>query len=75
MKAVKSIRHNDDQFGGDTSRRGTKLTPNKKSGKERHHLYQNLEEEDEEDDYYSEQRESIFDYLNDEDEEDAMDED
>ncbi|MFR9503457.1 MAG: hypothetical protein SNH73_03275 [Rikenellaceae bacterium] len=69
MKAVKSSRFNEDQFAGDTPRRGTKLTPNKKSGKERHHLYQSLESEDEEDDeYFSHERESILDYIDDDDE-------
>ncbi len=68
MKAVKSTRFNEDQFAGETQRRGTKLTPNKKSGKERHQLYQSLEDDEDEDfnDYYAEERESILDYLDDE---------
>ncbi len=74
MKATKSIRLSEDQFGGDTQRRGTKLTPNKKSGKERHHLYQSLEAEEDEDDLYTDRRESILDYLDDDDEDDDDDE-
>ncbi len=75
MKAVKSTRFNEDQFAGDTQRRGTKLTPNKKSGKERHHLYQSLEESDDldEDDYFTKERESILDYLDDGEEEEEFD--
>ncbi|MFI3281578.1 MAG: hypothetical protein R3Y44_06380 [Rikenellaceae bacterium] len=75
MKAVKSTRfNNDDMFAGDTPKRGTKLTPNKKSGKERHHLYQSLEEdEDDIDQYIAEERESILDYIDDGDDFDEED--
>ncbi len=70
MKTVKSTRLSDD-FAGDQLKRGTKLTPNKKSGKERHQLYQSLDLDDNDDidDYYLEERESILDYLDDDDEE------
>ncbi|MFI3286225.1 MAG: hypothetical protein R3Y08_06175 [Rikenellaceae bacterium] len=76
MKAVKSTRFNEDQFAGDTQKRGTKLTPNKKSGKERHHLYQSLEvdDEDQDDEYFTQPRESILDYMDDTDKEDFDDE-
>ncbi len=71
MKAVKSSRFSDDNYGGDTTKRNTKLAPNKKSGKERHHLYQSLEADDDDiDDFVLEERESILDYLDDEDDED-----
>ncbi len=66
MKTVKSTRFSEDQFGGESPRRGTKLTPNKKSGKERHHLYQSLDEDEDEDDYFVHERESILDYMDDE---------
>ncbi len=70
MKAVKSTRFNDDNFAGETPKRGTKLAPNKKSGKERHHLYQSLEAQDDDDfdDFEFKERESILDYLDDEEE-------
>ncbi|MFI3317384.1 MAG: hypothetical protein SNF93_07465 [Rikenellaceae bacterium] len=72
MKAVKSTRfNNEDLFAGETTKRGTKLTPNKKSGKQRHHLYQSLEEDDDDlDDFRLEERESILDYIDDGDDDD-----
>ncbi len=74
MKAVKSSRFNEEMFAGETTKRGTKLTPNKKSGKERHHLYQSLEQDDDVDDFLVENRESILDYIDDGDDDDDLDE-
>ncbi len=69
MKAVKSTRFNNEEFAGETSKRGTKLTPNKKSGKERHNLYRTLEENEDDDeiidDYTPYSRESALDYIDD----------
>ncbi len=68
MKAIKSVRFNNEQFTGEPAKRGTKLTPNKKSGKQRHQLYQSLEaEEDDLESLMPHNRESALDYL-DEDE-------
>ncbi|MFR9523499.1 MAG: hypothetical protein SNH94_02880 [Rikenellaceae bacterium] len=68
MKAIKSTRLKEENYAGDTLKRGTKLAPNKKSGKERHHLYQSLEQDDDDiDDYNINQRESILDYIDEED--------
>lgn len=77
MKAVKNTRFNDSFESGDTMKRGTKLAPNKKSGKDRHQLYQSLEEDDDEDfdDYRREDHLSTLDYIDDGDEfEDEFDE-
>lgn len=67
MKTVKSFRVNDD-FGADDNRRGTKLPPMKKSGKERHGLYSSIDD-DYEEEYSTAKRESVFDYFDDEEEE------
>ncbi len=70
MKAVKSARQNDQKWSDEAPKRGTKLTPNKKSGKERHHLYQSLENDDDQfdeiDNFETHQRESALDYFDDE---------
>lgn len=76
MKSVKSSRFSEDQAAGETTRRGTKLTPNKKNGKEKHQLYHSLDqEEDDIEEYYSEQKESILDYIDDDeyDDDDEID--
>lgn len=66
MKTPKNARYNDDSFAGEVTKRGTKLAPNKKSGKERHHLYQSLENDDDDLDYYHPlERESALDYFDD----------
>ncbi len=78
MKAVKSQHFNNHVESGDALRRSTKLAPNKKSGKDRHQLYQSLEQEEEDedlDDYYLRERESVLDYIDDGDEDDFDDED
>ncbi len=68
MKTLKNAHQNRDNFAGEVTKRATKLTPNHKSGKERHHLYQSLEgdEDDDLDLYNPSERESVFDYLDDE---------
>ena len=65
MKTQKGIREHDT----DELRKAKRLEPMRKSGKERHTLYSQFEEDDE-DDYRSyAKRESALDYLDDEDEE------
>ena len=64
MKSTKDFRSGrTDSFGSDDLRRGTKLTPARKNGKERYSIYDDVD--DEEDDYRSGKRESVFDYLDD----------
>lgn len=77
MKAVKSQHFNDNVESGDVLRRSTKLAPNKKSGKDRHQLYQSLEQDDDDDldEYFHNDRESVLDYIDDGDEDDFDEED
>lgn len=65
MKSNKDVRgvRNFDSPGGD--RRGTKIPPAKKSGKERYELYSELEEEEGLGMSFS-KKESVFDYFDDE---------
>ncbi|OUN76235.1 hypothetical protein B5G09_10390 [Alistipes sp. An54] len=66
MKTQKGIREHDT----DELRKAKRLEPLRKSGKERHTLYSQYEEEDDEEDYRSyARRESALDYLDDEEEE------
>ena len=65
MKTQKGIREHDT----DELRKAKRLEPLRKSGKERHTLYNKLEEEDEDEDYSYAKRESALDYLDDEEEE------
>lgn len=65
MKSVKDFRTTDSFDSGDVIKRATKLAPNKKSGKERHALYSRLEQDDDEIDDYHAKRESVLDYLDD----------
>ena len=66
MKTQKGIREHDT----DELRKDKRLEPLRKSGKERHTLYSQYEEEDDEEDYRSyARRESALDYLDDEEEE------
>lgn len=67
MKAVRSFRGADD-FDTDNKKKGTKLPPIKKSGKERYNMYNNLDDDDDEDEIYV-KRESVFDYFDDEEDE------
>ncbi len=50
----------------DVLQRGTKLAPIKKSGKERHALYSELEEDDDDMQFSASKRESVLDYYDDE---------
>ncbi|OUQ53833.1 hypothetical protein B5E60_04575 [Alistipes sp. An116] len=66
MKTQKGIREHDT----DELRKAKRLEPLRKSGKERHTLYSQYEEEDDEEDYRSyAKRESALDYFDDEEEE------
>lgn len=63
MKSTKDFRGGrTDSFGSDDLRRGTKLAPARKNGKERYSIYDDV---DDEDDYRPNRRESVFDYLDD----------
>lgn len=59
MKTSKGIREHD----ADELRKAKRLEPMHKSGKERHTLYSNLDEEEDE---LVTKRESVLDYLDDE---------
>lgn len=63
MKAVRDFRAND--FDAEEKRKGTKLPPAKKSGKERYNLYGGIEDDELEEEPIS-KRESVFDYFDDE---------
>ncbi|WP_295940875.1 hypothetical protein [uncultured Alistipes sp.] len=64
MKTQKGIREQD----ADELRKAKRLEPIRKSGKERHSLYSELDEEDEDEEFMPRQ-ESVLDYFDDEDEE------
>lgn len=64
MKTQKGVRERDT----DELRKAKRLEPIRKSGKERHTLYNRFDEEDEEDPMPRTRRESALDYLDDEDE-------
>ena len=63
MKTQKGIREHET----DELRKAKRLEPMRKSGKERHSLYRSIDEEEEEE--LMPRRESILDYLDDQDEE------
>ena len=68
MKSTKDFRAHDHGHDADDLRRGTKLPPLKKSGKERHSIYGGLDDdEDDEIISSSSKRESVYDYFDDED--------
>ncbi len=57
----------------DAIKRGVKLAPIKKSGKEKHRIYSDLDDDPDEDDLQSleyRQRESVLDYFDDGEEDD-----
>lgn len=64
MKSNKDLRGAVGNRNPDDLRKGTKLPPMKKSGKERHALYSELEE-DEQEDYIHSKKESVLDYFED----------
>ena len=63
MKTQKGIREHD----ADELRKAKRLEPMRKRGKERHSLYRSIDEEEEEE--LMPRRESVLDYLDDQDEE------
>ena len=63
MKTHKGIREHE----ADELRKAKRLEPMRKSGKERHSLYRSIDEEEEEE--LMPRRESVLDYLDDQDEE------
>ena len=63
MKTQKGIREHET----DELRKAKRLEPMRKSGKERHSLYRPIDEEEEEE--LMPRRESVLDYLDDQDEE------
>ena len=63
MKTQKGIREHE----ADELRKAKRLEPMRKSGKERHSLYRSIDEEEEEE--LMPRRESVLDYLEDQDEE------
>lgn len=62
MKTLKGIREHD----ADELRKAKRLEPIRKSGKERHSLYSSIGEEDEEEFFSFVKRESVLDYLDEE---------
>lgn len=65
MKTPKGIREHD----ADELRKAKRLDPIRKSGKERHSLYRSIDEEDDENLLGTTRRESVFDYLDEGDDE------
>ena len=63
MKTQKGIREHE----ADELRKAKRLEPMRKSGTERHSLYRSIDEEEEEE--LMPRRESVLDYLDDQDEE------
>ena len=66
MKTQKGIREQE----ADELRKAKRLEPMRKSGKERHSLYRSIDEEEEEE--LMPRRESVLDYLDDQDEEQPL---
>ena len=64
MKTQKGIREHE----ADELRKAKRLEPMRKSGKERHSLYRSIDEEEE----LMPRRESVLDYLDDQDEEQPL---
>lgn len=62
MKSTKNFRDTGGRFGSEDVRRGTRLAPARKSGKERYNAYT---ADDEEDLATVPRRESVFDYFDD----------
>lgn len=66
MNSVKDFRKSNDFDSGDIVKKGTKLAPIRKSGKERHHLYSSLSDDEEAElDNYKGKKESTLDYFDD----------
>lgn len=76
MKATKDFRGRGGDFGSEDSvKRAAKLDPIKKSGKERHALYSQIDEDEDMELLRVRKRDSILDYFDDGEEEDDLDED
>lgn len=67
MKSTKDFRSHGNGRSDDELRRGTKLAPAKKSGKERYSIYDS-DDEDDDMSYGTAKKESVFDYFDDEEE-------
>ena len=66
MKAVKNFRRNGAADADEVFKRATKLAPNRKSGKERHSLYTQFDDEEQDASYgYKAEQESVLDYYDD----------
>ncbi len=65
MKQDKGFRTGHEDNAEDALKKAVKLPPMKKSGKERHQLYSELEEEDDELELDYREHESILDYFDD----------
>lgn len=66
MKAVRSFRRSGAADTEEVFKRATKLAPNRKSGKERHSLYAQFEDDEEDAAYgYRVKQESVLDYYDD----------
>jgi hypothetical protein len=74
MKSTGNLRSSGHFGAEEVSHKATKLPPLKKSGKERHSLYRELDQADEDDDLrLLNKRESALDYYDDEDTEELWD--
>ena len=66
MKADRNFRRNGSADAEEVFKRATKLAPNRKSGKERHSLYTQFDEEEEDAAFgYKAKQESVLDYYDD----------
>ena len=76
MKATKDFRGRGGDFGSEDSvKRAAKLDPIKKSGKERHALYSQIDEDEDMELLRVKKKDSILDYFDDGEEEDDLEED
>lgn len=69
MKQNIGIRTGHNENAEDALKKAVKLSPIKKSGKERHHLYSELDEEDDDMSLDYREKDSILDYFEDAEEE------
>ncbi len=65
MKAVKNFRRSGAADAEEVFKRATKLAPNRKSGKERHSLYAQFDDEEDAAFDYQAKQESVLDYYDD----------
>ena len=66
MKAVRDFRRNGAADAEEVFKRATKLAPNRKSGKERHSLYAQFDDDEDDVSGYRVRKESALDYSDDE---------